>query len=61
VEVAEVEALRAALDGDLGAALADVLAADEVALTRWRADALLKSGRFPMPPSDRPAIPWPPF
>jgi len=61
VEVAEVEALRAALDADLGAALAEVLAADEVALTRWRADALLESGRFPMPPSDRPAIPWPPY
>lgn len=60
-EIAEVEALRAALDGDLGASLAEILAADEVALTRWRVDALLESGRFPMPPSDRPAIPWPPY
>jgi uncharacterized repeat protein (TIGR03843 family) len=60
-EVAEVETLRIALDRELGAALAEVLAADEVGLTRRRADALLESGRFPLPAPDRPAIPWPPY
>jgi uncharacterized repeat protein (TIGR03843 family) len=60
-EIAEVEALRGALDRDLGAALDEILAPDEVAITRRRADDLLASGRFPLPAPDRPAIPWPPY
>jgi uncharacterized repeat protein (TIGR03843 family) len=60
-EIAEVQALRAALDGELGTALEQILAADEVAVTRLRADEILESGRFPMPAPDRPAIPWPPY
>jgi uncharacterized repeat protein (TIGR03843 family) len=60
-EIAEVETLRDALHGDLGAALDEILAPGEVAMTRRRAAELLSSGRFPLPAPDRPAIPWPPY
>jgi hypothetical protein len=60
-EIAVVQTLRTALDGDLGAALDEILAPDEVAITRRRADDLLASGVFPLPAPDRPAIPWPPY
>ena len=60
-EAADVARVRAALDGDLGARLAELLAPREVDATRRRADALLGSGRFPEPDPWRHVIPWPPF
>ena len=52
--------LRAGLDGALGESLAEHLMVREIAATRGRVDRLLKEGRFPLPPDDWPAIPWPP-
>jgi uncharacterized repeat protein (TIGR03843 family) len=60
-EVARLAALRAAFSGGLSSALGEHLAADEVAATLTRVDALLADPRFPMPDPDWPAIPWPPI
>jgi hypothetical protein len=48
------------LDGPLGAALEEHLTLTEVQHVRRRARRLLRGGRFPDPPQDWPAIPWPP-
>jgi uncharacterized repeat protein (TIGR03843 family) len=56
-----LEGLRRALDGDLGARLHELLAADEVAATVERLDRLLTAGVFPRPRPGRPAVPWPPI
>ena len=53
--------LRVALDGDLGATLEELLSRAEQLATRRRVDALLETGRFPLPSPTWPAIPWPPF
>lgn len=60
-EVAGVEAVLAGLDADLGAELADLVAAEEVAALRERCERLLEERRFPGPEGDMPAIPWPPI
>ncbi|MFM6848381.1 MAG: SCO1664 family protein [Terrabacter sp.] len=61
-ERAGLERLAAALDGDLGATLAELLVADEVATTVRRVERLLTRGEFPGPASSSyPVIPWPPF
>jgi uncharacterized repeat protein (TIGR03843 family) len=52
--------LGAALDGDLGAALEEHLTVSEVQHVRLRVKRLIRSGRFPKPPVDWPAVPWPP-
>ena len=49
------------LAGDLGEALRELLAAEEVETTARRIRRLLGRGTFPQPDPDRPAIPWPPF
>lgn len=56
-----LDALRAALDGELRPALLELLAPVEVAATVRRLDRLLESGRFPRPSPSWPAVPWPPF
>ncbi len=53
--------LRVALDGDLGATLEELLSWAEQRATLRRVDALLETGRFPLPSPTWPAIPWPPF
>jgi hypothetical protein len=53
--------IRTALDGDLGTELGRLLSRAEVRATVRRVDALLASGRFPLPSPTWPAIPWPPF
>ncbi len=53
-------ALRPALAGDLGAALAEHLTRAEVARIGKRVDRLLATGSFPAPRGDWPAVPWPP-
>jgi uncharacterized repeat protein (TIGR03843 family) len=60
-EIEVLEEIRQGLDGDLGEALAALLAPAEVTATTARVDELLGTRRFPMPDADRPAIPWPPF
>ena len=60
-EAAEVlRGLVERLDGDLGEALEQHLTVSEVQHVRLRTKRLLRSGRFPQPPQDWPAIPWPP-
>jgi hypothetical protein len=49
------------LDGELGAALRELLTAREVEATRARAEELLATGLYPQPSPLRPAVPWPPF
>ncbi|BCY12482.1 SCO1664 family protein [Actinoplanes sp. L3-i22] len=53
--------LRAELDGALGEALDEHLTITEVQHVGLRVKRLLRSGRFPKPPADWPAIPWPPI
>ncbi|GAB2575882.1 phosphatidylinositol kinase [Paractinoplanes abujensis] len=52
--------LLSRLDGPLGAALEEHLTITEVQHVRKRTRRLLRGGRFPNPPEDWPAIPWPP-
>jgi len=47
--------------GPLAVALADLLAAREIAATRARVTELLSTGVFPSPSPEWPAIPWPPY
>jgi hypothetical protein len=60
-ELERVEALRERLLGDLGDELRALLSGVEVRATVRRAERLLRTGRFPQPDADRPAIPWPPY
>jgi uncharacterized repeat protein (TIGR03843 family) len=53
--------LREQLDGELGAALGELLAPIEVTATIRRVDRLLEHGTFPQPGGSWPAVPWPPF
>ena len=53
-------ALGAALDGALGESLEQHLTVSEVQHVRLRVRRLLRSGTFPQPPADWPAVPWPP-
>ena len=53
--------LRDGLQAELGTRLGSLLGSDEVAATATRIRRLLKSGAFPYPSPDWPAIPWPPF
>ena len=61
VETAHLERVRAALDGDLGIQLRELLAPAELDATCRRADRLLRDGVMPQPDPYRRAIPWPPF
>jgi hypothetical protein len=60
-ELALVEQVGQVLDGSLGAALDELLSPAEVAATRRRTQVLARTGRFPLPDPNRPAIPWPPY
>jgi hypothetical protein len=60
-EVAGLARLADALRGELARELAPLLSRLEIAATRRRVDELLGRGRFPFPPNDWPAVPWPPF
>src|SRR5690625_2046152 len=61
LERAALDRVRAALDGELGAALGELLTGREVAATVRRCEELLAAGRLPAPRAGYPAIPWPPF
>ena len=49
------------LESDLGAALEEHLTLSEVQHVRLRIRRLLRGNRYPKPPQDWPAIPWPPI
>jgi uncharacterized repeat protein (TIGR03843 family) len=53
--------LRAQLEGELGGALRELLAPEEVATTIRRVDRLLTTRRHPQPSDEWPPVPWPPF
>lgn len=55
--------LSAALadNGHLAEALAELLTVREVRATRARVEELLRSGKFPLPPTDWPPLPYPPY
>jgi uncharacterized repeat protein (TIGR03843 family) len=59
-----VEALRRLnaelTEGGLAADLADLLAESEISATKIRVETLLKHRVHPYPPTDWPAVPWPP-
>ena len=59
--LADVERIIPALSpgGDLYCALEPHLARDEIAALGQRAQDLLASGEYPLPPEDRRAYPWP--
>ena len=59
---AEVEVLeKVRFDGDLDERLYELITRREVTATHRRIDRLLRTGVFPQPSGDWPAIPWPPF
>ncbi len=60
-ETAAVGRVREALDGDLGAALGELLTEPEIRALGARCERLLAAGRLPAPRAGYPAIPWPPF
>ena len=59
--VAVLERLTEDLLGDLGEQLHEHLTRREVRATQQRVAELLRSGRYPQPSGDWPALPWPPF
>ncbi|MEV6346380.1 SCO1664 family protein [Actinoplanes sp. NPDC051851] len=58
--VSTLHALTACLDGPLTGELEEHLTVSEVQHVRLRIKRLLRAARFPKPPTDWPAIPWPP-
>lgn len=58
-ELAAVAAIDSRLSSDLGRDLLELLDRDSVDALSTRAHQLLASGVHPMPPTDRPAVPWP--
>ncbi|WP_229076417.1 SCO1664 family protein [Actinoplanes sp. DH11] len=59
--VATLTRLVSDLKGPLGEALEDHLTLSEVQHIGLRVKRLLRAARFPQPPQDWPAIPWPPI
>ncbi len=59
--LAALSRLRAALDGELGSRIAALLGPTEAAATADRVAALIADPVHPLPPADRPALPWPPY
>lgn len=53
--------LRESLSAGLGARILELLSTAELEATAERVDALIRASAHPMPPDDRPAIPWPPY
>jgi hypothetical protein len=60
-ETAVLRRVSAALDGQLGRRLGELLDPAEVEATCRRVDRLLREGCMPMPDPYRHVIPWPPF
>ena len=60
-ELEGVERVRSAVTGKLRDTLAALLSDPEIAALAARCDLLLQEARFPAPPGEMPAVPWPPF
>jgi len=60
-ELDGIDRVRAQLDGDLGTALAELLTTREITALADRCDRLRRTGRFPAPHGQMPAVPWPLF
>ncbi|MGN6127137.1 MAG: SCO1664 family protein [Humibacter sp.] len=60
-ELDGIRRVRAGLDGELGAALAELLDAEELDALAARCDRILARRRFPAPSGEMPAMPWPLF
>jgi uncharacterized repeat protein (TIGR03843 family) len=60
-EMEVIQRVRAAIDGELGTQLRELLSEREVQATIRRTQALIDSCSFPEPDPTRPAVPWPPF
>lgn len=60
-ELDGIDRVRAALDGELGEALAELLTAEEIAALAARCERLRQAGRFPAPSGEMSAVPWPLF
>ncbi len=60
-ELDGIDRVRAQLDGELGAALAELLTISEITALADRCDRLRRNGRFPAPHGHMPAVPWPLF
>jgi uncharacterized repeat protein (TIGR03843 family) len=60
-ERALLDRLSAALGGEFGARLDDLLTRAEIAALTARVERMRDHGRFPQPSEDWPPIPWPPF
>jgi len=60
-ELDGIRRARAGLDGELGAALAELLDAEELDALVARCDRMLTRRRFPAPSGEMPATPWPLF
>ncbi|MER7442735.1 SCO1664 family protein [Micromonospora avicenniae] len=56
-----LDVLAAQVTGALGEELAEHLTISEIAELTSRIDRLRDGGRFPLPPEEWPAIPWPPI
>ncbi|HBW18138.1 MAG TPA: phosphatidylinositol kinase, partial [Actinobacteria bacterium] len=59
--LAALRRLLDALAAELGAELARWLTPEEVTATRRRIELLLEHKVHPYPPTDWPAVPWPPI
>jgi uncharacterized repeat protein (TIGR03843 family) len=57
----DVRKLADQLAGKLGQELLSLITSVELTATRERCAGLLKTGSFPLPSDDWPAIPWPAF
>jgi uncharacterized repeat protein (TIGR03843 family) len=60
-ELDGVGRVRSGLAGDLGDRLSGLLSAPELTALAARCDRLIRTGRFPAPEGDMPAVPWPLF
>ena len=60
-ELDGVERVLAGLDSVLGAELAELLSADEIASLAARCSGVRSTGLFPGPSGEMPAVPWPLF
>ena len=60
-ELAGVDRISGALNGELGRELTDLLTADEIAALDARCARLRSAGRFPAPRGNMSAVPWPLF
>ena len=57
--IGAVDRLRSELERDLGARIATMLGEAEADAVSRRIELLLRSRVHPLPPTDRPAVPWP--